>query len=161
MADPISLRIMENSVCQKKITDKLVLFPSELSRIFLEIGKKKKNSNNIVSLSGRVYLDRYTIKFGNNPLCLVNHNPEYGIPAIVSNTMGNSHQGTGCGGDILDMDGDCNTDVCSEICSDSECLVSKSKDSSSMDNPTRIVLTRTVHCNTCIAIMCLGYLHTQ
>jgi hypothetical protein len=68
------------------------------------MAKKKEFTSAIFSRRGSVYLDRYTIKFCDYPFFLVYHNPECGIPAIVSNTMGNCHKRTGCGGDLLDMD---------------------------------------------------------
>ena len=75
--------------------------------------------------------------------------------------MGNGNERTGCGGDILDMDGYCNADVCTAVRCNPKRLVGKSEDSTSMDDTTRIVLTRTVHRNTGITIICLGYLHHQ
>jgi len=110
---------------------------------------------------GSVYLDRYTIKFCDYPFFLIYHNPECGIPAIVSNTMGNCHKRTGCGGDILNMDGDCNTGGCIAVCCDPERLVGKSKDCTTMRDTTRIFLSGTVHYYTCIAVICFGYLYAQ
>ena len=75
--------------------------------------------------------------------------------------MGNCHERTGGGADILDMDGDCNMDGCATVCCDPERLVGTCKDRPSMRAITRIVLSGTVHFNTCITVICLGYLHAQ
>ena len=70
----------------------------------LIIAKKQGIHTNHLFTGVCVYLNRSTIKFCNYPFFLVYNNLECGIPAIISDTVGNCYERTGCRGEILDMD---------------------------------------------------------
>ena len=67
----------------------------EIKRVILLFGENKDFL--CATFSRGVYLDRHTIKFCDDPFFIVNNNLVGRIPAIVSNTVSNCHERTGCG----------------------------------------------------------------